>query len=114
MGMHDEAIEERTRLRLSSENEEQEQARAIKDRNEEAESKQHKLTMERLQQEQRMALDTATAQSKLADQTAQLREFERHYSELAELGVDLTKHLAQKADRVIRLEAGDNVGGMPP
>jgi len=124
--MHDTAIEERTGMRLTQEKEAQEQQlmdfrqdkqqrRTAKEREEEELTKQHEVAMTELiddarlranekEHEQRVALTSQTDDAKLMSRTKEMRTFEHHYEVLANLGVDLTKHLGQKADRIIRLE----------
>jgi len=136
--MHDQAIETRTEMRLTTESEEQqqnlhdfrqdkEQERALRERQEEERTKHHLLHMENLEQEaklndwqrdtraklaaereeeeQKQALSQQQASLQLEAQKQHLRAYEDHYERLDELGVDLTQHLSQKADKVIRLEA---------
>merc|ERR1711959_634148 len=135
--MHDQAIETRTEMRLTTESEEQqqnlhdfrqdkEQSRALRQRQEEERTKHHQLHMENLEQEakltdwqrdtraklaaereeeeQKQALSQQQARLQLEAQKQHLRACEEHYERLHDLGVDLTQHLSQKADKVIRLE----------
>jgi len=124
--MHDAAIEERTGMRLTQEKEAQEQElmdfrqdkeqrRTAKEREEEGLAKQHEVAMAELaedaklradqkEHEQRVALTSQSDDAKLSSREKEMRAMEKHYEALASLGVDLTQHLGQKVDRIIRLE----------
>lgn len=131
--MHDEAIEQRTRLILTTESEEQLQGledlrqnkshqRSLTDREEEERAKQHNLKIEemahaakllvnRLNAEQEQALTQLSTSSEFAKYEKRMRAREGHLKTLKEMGVDLDRFLSQKADRVIRLDG--NVGAIP-
>jgi len=125
-GMHDQAIEARTKLQLERATEQQSQeledyklnaqmARAVKRRTEQASEVDAELELARKRQDadlrQREAARVALRQQRRADAEAEVEvrtvadtRQRDHLSALREMGVDLTAYLTQgRADRVIEL-----------
>lgn len=133
-GMHDKAIEARTRLRLEAETEEQaqqladlklarERERTVQRRAMEEEGARHGAALERFQVEERLARERLQADAARAERAAdhaqrlgQRQELDRQKlafsAGMKEAGVDLTRWLVaryQHPDRLIRIEGRENM-----
>merc|ERR1719359_1617606 len=102
---------------------EKQEKRSAKDRDEAERTKQHDLSMAEMQQdaglradqkkaEQREAMLALSRESTLVDEENKMRAMEKHYEKLRDLGVDLTRHLGPRADKIIQLD--QTPGGTPP
>jgi len=113
-GMHDDALQARTQLRLEAETEEQsqrlsdlklakEQDRQRKKQEMQREEVEHNNAVLRMQHEEKLLESRQTHEAKLAQEAAENAKRLEYYTQLKQLGVDINAYLAANSSRPEKL-----------
>jgi len=125
-GMHDDALQARTQLRLEAETEEQAQRlsdlklakehdRQRKKQEMQREEVEHNNAVLRMQHEERLLESKQTQEAKLAEEEAANAKRLEYFSKLKELGVDINAYLAAngtRPEKLIQITEGANAANV--
>jgi len=121
-GMHDDALQARTQLRLEAETEEQaqrlsdlklakEQDRQRKKQEMQREEVEHNNAVQRMQHEEKLQEARQTHEAKMAQEAAENAKRLEYYGQLKSLGVDINAYLAangSRPDKLIQITEGSS------